>query len=1240
MASDTSTDALIGQILVEQKLLTAEQLEECSRAYAEAGKLGMRVPFLRFLKDRGNLTDAQLVDVRKELASRGVHPKLGDYELLEKLGQGGMGTVYKAQHPRLGTAVALKVLLPEIARDTNLVQRFVREAKLAAKLSGTDVVHVLDVQEAEGQHFIVMEYVDGESVEARIKREGKLKEGDALCIVRDVARVLGLAHQNGIIHRDVKPSNIMLTRDGRVKVSDFGLAKDTAARDASLTHSGAGMGSPHYVSPEQANDTKSAGAQADIYSLGATLYHMVTGRTPFDGPSTHAVIIKHATERVTDPREWTSDLSKATAGLILRMMEKDPAKRPQTCGEVEARAGEILKALERGAAELAPTQASQAGRQSRRWKRTVVPAICAVVALGILIAVFALLRGGGPQSSPTGTTSQKPPDNVPEPKQALPETVTATQAPEAGAPVATPPPAQIVQPEAPPAAVATSPAPAPASPAEPPPAPTTPKPAEQSSPAAAVAAGETPDSVAPADPAEPVRKALRRTGAFSFAGKTVKEAVAEIAALAEVEAAYADGLDAVVEQKVSTSYRGEAGVALSRVLNPRRLDYDLRENGILIVARTPEEIAAIIKAREQPAARPARETPPPEVPYVPQPKVKWTPVRVSVIVATPDGDKQKAITYYTNSIGMRLALIPAGEFMMGDPGFPEREPVRRVKISRAFYMGAYEVTNAEFRRFRPGHDSGADANGDRQPAVLVTSADAAAFCVWLSEQEGLLYRLPTEAEWEYACRAGTRTAFYWGNAMRDECCVHASNQPGKKNKSSDVGGRPANMLGLFDMLGNVDEWCKELYSDDAYKSAGEVDPQGPATGKGPVIRGGNYETPVPRNLMSSARGWSHADNLWQIIGLRVVCTGDPYPPPTAKQLESERLFQQAADTFKKRQWTELKGLLEKLGADYADTDAVKDVGRKPSFAEMSNAAKDAGKLVIVRQDGRGDFRTIQEALAVVQVGGVVEIRDGGQYRERLNIDREGVTIRGAAGFWPLISSAGSNPAWPVLVTLAARNVTLEHLILDHGGGGGSGCAVISGSDDANATLRSIVSTCEELRPSPGCIAAVERSVVLGGSNQHLTCRIQDSIFWAAGTVSLEQAQCGNTLFRSYAETGKGCELRNCTIGGSMHFWGTGNSLSNSIVGQYVQGDEDGNRVENCNVRGNPPFVNKAQPGKGCFSADPQLVDPAKLDYRLKPTSPCRRRASDGGDVGCRFTPEMMEMINLALQLRDRGLVKF
>lgn len=385
-------DEVVAQILLDQGTLPANGIDAAVRAHREALNAGARISLLKLLADRGQLSPAQVQAVQEELLRRGVYPRIGEYELIEKLGQGGMGEVYKARHPRLNTLVAVKILLPEIARDAAVATRFKREAMLAAKLQDADIIQVLDVQEADGKCFIIMQFVDGQSLEQRLSG-GRLGEVEALRVTAETARALAVAHDHGIVHRDVKPSNIMLTRTGRIKLADLGLSKCRDEDSPALTESGVGLGTPHYIAPEQARDTSAADSRADIYSLGATLYHMVTGATPYDGKGPCDIILKHINEPLTDPRRLAPGLSEDTASLILRMMEKDPSKRIGTCRDVAAEADRICMKLRSDGGKTQPFAAPEApavavaspaaedADKVRRTRRTTVAIILAVGAL-------------------------------------------------------------------------------------------------------------------------------------------------------------------------------------------------------------------------------------------------------------------------------------------------------------------------------------------------------------------------------------------------------------------------------------------------------------------------------------------------------------------------------------------------------------------------------------------------------------------------------------------------------------------------------------------------------------------------------------------------------------------------------------------------------------------------------------------------------------------------------------------
>jgi serine/threonine-protein kinase len=350
-------DTEVGKVVVDLGLATRTEVEFCREQQKQSSDPNQR-SLGDLLVENNFITVNQAKRIRGQLEERR-NSQLPGYQLLGKLGKGAMATVYKARQVSLDRIVAVKVLPKKLSENAEFVDRFYKEGKAAARLSHNNIVQAIDVGSSpDGFHYFVMEYVEGQTLydimqPPPVGEDRHFTEAEALDICIQMAEALAHAHRRGLIHRDVKPKNIILTPQGVAKLTDLGLARATDDKLAAESEAGKAYGTPYYISPEQIRGDVDIDFRADIYSLGATLYHLVTGRPPFEGETPSAVMHKHLRQPLVPPDHLNTNLSSGIGEIVEVAMAKDRAER---YGSTE----DLLEDLKAVRAGQPPTHARRA----------------------------------------------------------------------------------------------------------------------------------------------------------------------------------------------------------------------------------------------------------------------------------------------------------------------------------------------------------------------------------------------------------------------------------------------------------------------------------------------------------------------------------------------------------------------------------------------------------------------------------------------------------------------------------------------------------------------------------------------------------------------------------------------------------------------------------------------------------------------------------------------------------------
>ena len=323
----------------------------------------------------------------------------GRYQIIEELGRGGMGRVYKATDTKINEKVALKLIKPEIASEKRILERFGNELRIARKIVHKNVGRMYDINEEKGTHYITMEYVSGQDLKGFIRQSGQMAIGTSVSVAKQICEGLSEAHRTGVIHRDLKPSNIMIDQEGNVRIMDFGIAR--SLKEKGITGAGVMIGTPEYMSPEQA-EAKAVDKRSDIYSLGVILYEMVTGRVPFDGDTALSIAMRHKGETPKDPKEYNAQIPDDLSHLILKCLEKDKDSRFQSAGEIQSDLENIEKSIPTTDRAI-PTKKSLTSKEITvqfSLKKLFVPGLVfiAVIVIGSILWKVLLQKEAAPPS--------------------------------------------------------------------------------------------------------------------------------------------------------------------------------------------------------------------------------------------------------------------------------------------------------------------------------------------------------------------------------------------------------------------------------------------------------------------------------------------------------------------------------------------------------------------------------------------------------------------------------------------------------------------------------------------------------------------------------------------------------------------------------------------------------------------------------------------------------------------------
>jgi len=332
--NETNYDSMFGRMALDQGLCTEDELKvslEKIKKQAEDNP----TPLQDIMIDCGYITKTQAERLKKNiLQSKAAAHQIPGYKILGKLGSGAMAIVYKAKQLSLNRIVAIKILPKRFSENPQYVERFYKEGQAAAKLNHNNIVQAIDVGEAGGYHYFVMEYVEGKTIYDDLTKGHIFSEDEALDIIIQVAEALKHAHERGLIHRDIKPKNIMIDKEGVAKLADMGLARETADIEAAKTEAGKAYGTPYYIAPEQIRGEIDIDGRVDLYALGGTFYHMVTGRVPFKAEKPADVMKKHLREELVPPDHINTELSTGVSEVIEIMMAKKKENRYATAEEL------------------------------------------------------------------------------------------------------------------------------------------------------------------------------------------------------------------------------------------------------------------------------------------------------------------------------------------------------------------------------------------------------------------------------------------------------------------------------------------------------------------------------------------------------------------------------------------------------------------------------------------------------------------------------------------------------------------------------------------------------------------------------------------------------------------------------------------------------------------------------------------------------------------------------------------